>query len=182
MNSPICFKDLVVPAYLVRIGGGIPFTEGTRWPCIKTGLFALPGLEKQAREEYNEIMAIPIADPLQDDNRRELHELNNKEEGWSVQAFLMKAGIKDQPVGKHYHEKKVEVFLMLEGRVEELLTAHKTAKEVAVAANLGPGTLIVIPKLVAHTFYMEPGSRMLCYSSRAFDSKDKDMVAVPGLI
>lgn len=134
---------------------------------------------ERIKREYDEIMALPLADPRMNDDRREIHEMNDPAEDWSVQAFLLKQKAANLPLGKHFHQRKTEVFVILEGRVEKLVTAFgNELDERREFHDLSAGTTIVIPPMVAHTFYMQPDSRMICYSSRAFNPKDMDMTAV----
>ena len=126
-------------------------------------------------------MSIPLQDKRMNDDRREIHELNNQWNNWSIQAFHIKAG--NLPLGKHFHERKTEVFFILEGRIEKLVLARgKKLAEKKEWAGLGPGSLITIPPNWAHTFYLALESRMICFSNAMFDPNNMDMIATPDLV
>lgn len=127
-----------------------------------------------AESTYGRLISIPLQDPRMNDERREIHELNNPWGNWSIQAFRIKAD--NLPLGNHFHERKTEVFIILSGKVEKLIFARgKDLSGRKELTDLGPGTLIVIPPGWAHTFYMTPGSEMLCFSDAAFDPNNMDM-------
>ena len=124
---------------------------------------------KQVCQDYERIFQIPLGNPKMDDDRRTIHEEDNEDAGTSSQAFLVKAG--GLPLGNHFHNKKIEVFFVLEGLVERLTTEDATAKQEFYNC-IPAGAMIVVPPGIAHTFLLSPGSRMLCYSSERFDPGD----------
>ncbi len=141
-----------------------------------------PKFLERATETYNVVMLIPPQNPKMVDERREIHELDEPDEDRSTQAFLVKAS--GLPLGKHAHGKKTEIFVILTGEVEKLVTAVPRWRESGEAPDnnepvrtrewehLGPGTMIIMPPFVFHTFYFKPGTRLICYSTAAFDQKD----------
>lgn len=116
------------------------------------------------------------------DDRRDIWELNSPELGFSIQYFVIKARI---PLGKHAHTDKSEVFKVITGS-GKLLTCpvskdEKQAGKTAVEL-LHDGSVIYIPPHLAHTFYLEPGTTMICFSSSRFDPKNMDFTPYPWLV
>lgn len=113
------------------------------------------------------------------DHRRTIFEANCPEEGFSLQGFDVKFRL---PLGKHFHEGKHETFKILAGsgfvflyRIDYFSEQIDPAK--IQRLQLTAGSVVHVPPMTAHTFYLEPGSRMICFSTEAFDEKNKDMCA-----
>jgi|SRR3989344_6000505 len=108
------------------------------------------------------------------DARRTISEVNGP--NFSVQHFKVAARM---PLGNHYHGKRVETFVVLAGG-GRLVTRHVgldgKGLEEPVEEAVSAGTVIRMPPYVSHTFILEPGSEMVCYSSIRFDPDDMDMV------
>lgn len=109
-----------------------------------------------------------------EDERRKIEEFNS--DSFSVQMFDIKSSnMPLMPLGKHAHSRKFEVFTILEGS-GELLTCNIDPAEnnqgVATRMSLERGSVVCLPPHVAHTFYLTSGSKMHCFSSRAFDQTD----------
>ncbi len=87
------------------------------------------------------------------------------------------------PLGKHYHREKTEVFTIVTGGGQLCLctvdAAGVQSGEIVIMA-LRPASVVPIVPHVAHTFYLEPGSEMLCVSSLPFDADD--MPGTPWLV
>jgi len=125
----------------------------------------------RVKKDYQRIFQIPLANPKMDDDRRSIHEEDDEAAGTSTQAFLVK--MNGLPLGNHFHTKKIEMFYILEGEVEHLITADPASSNTTNdRANIPAGSLIVMPPGVAHTFFLTPGSRMICYASERFDPDD----------
>ena len=122
--------------------------------------------------EYERVFAIPITNPRMDDDRRTIHEDDDKVAQSSTQAFLVKNN--DRPLGNHYHIRRTELFFIVEGEVELLVTSNPAGKFRKVSTALPTGTLIVIPPLVAHAFRNSNGGKMLCVSTERY--ADEDMI------
>jgi hypothetical protein len=79
------------------------------------------------------------------------------------------------PLGKHYHRLKTEKFTIFSGG-GELLTAQVDEGGDLVgdikSESLFSGSEIYMEPFVAHTFYLEPGSKVFCVSSLPFDQAD----------
>lgn len=108
------------------------------------------------------------------DERRVISEFNGTD--MSVQAFEVFAS--DLPLGKHFHRRKREVFIIQEGTGQVLLAPVDIDGNCAGAVekiSLQNGTVIVIDPWMAHTFYLEPGTKMVCVSSAPFNPDDMDM-------
>lgn len=112
--------------------------------------------------------------PVHEDARRAIAEYNGDD--FSVQYFEVKERI---PLGNHFHKGKFEVFIILRGSgivvtcpigEDGIPTAEKTVTEIG---NL---SVVKIPPYTAHTFYLDPGTKMTCFSSAPFDEKNQDMM------
>lgn len=119
-----------------------------------------------------------------DHNRRTIFEVNCPIEGFSLQGFDVKARL---PLGKHFHEKKHETFKILAGGgIVFLYPVSYIGEQIDPAKiqrlQLTAGSVVHMPPMTAHTFYLEPGSRMVCFSTAAFDEENKDMRAFPELV
>ncbi len=105
------------------------------------------------------------------DARREISEFNG--EGFSLQSFEI---FERLPLGNHFHTNKNETFVILEGGASlltKLITADST--DVVHTRTVSKGDVVRIPPMVAHTFLLEPGSKMMCFSSVPFNPDDMDM-------
>lgn len=132
-------------------------------PIIIKGVPRTPFWEEHAR-----IFQIPLQNPKMDDDRRTIHEDDREEDRCSIGAFLIKqSGL---PLGNHYHDWKTEVFIILSGE-GDLITADRNGEH-RRERPVGPGDVVVMPPGVAHTFFLIPGSEMLCYSTERFDPSD----------
>ena len=110
-----------------------------------------------------------------DDARRTIYEINLPR--CSVQGFDIKSNV--GPLGNHFHQKKWEQFHILEGggtlytqTVDKDNNATGPLEQKQVMAN---GECHIINAFTAHAFVLEPGTKMLCYSSEPFNPDDKDM-------
>ncbi len=113
--------------------------------------------------------------PVSEDQRRTIWEENQKENNQSIQAFLIHQ--ENLPLGNHYHNRKIEIFCIIEGGCKELkLKDAHNDNQITSLTNLAAGTIIVMPARVAHTFFFEPGTKMLCFSTTAFNEQNKDMI------
>jgi mannose-6-phosphate isomerase-like protein (cupin superfamily) len=104
-----------------------------------------------------------------EDERRELSEFDTEYADFSVQRFVVKERI---PLGNHYHTKKDEVFVILSGRGRVILQKVGVNKNGETTLPLKKGSVVYIPKNTAHTFLLEIGSEMICFSTKAFDKDD----------
>lgn len=111
---------------------------------------------------------------VHEDERRAIYEMNSLPGGFSVQLFTIKAAI---PLGNHFHKRKSEVFTILHGG--GILVAQKVdprsgapmegTREFMVVRT---GAVVRIPSYTAHTFVLEPDSRMHCCSDAAYRESD----------
>lgn len=106
------------------------------------------------------------------DERRTIHEEDNESNQSSTQAFLTKAG--NVPLGNHFHRDKTEVFFILSGGVERLVTSDEGRQQHQEFHDydIPVGSMIVMPPRVACTFFLKPGSEMICYATERFDAGD----------
>jgi mannose-6-phosphate isomerase-like protein (cupin superfamily) len=104
------------------------------------------------------------------DVRREIHEEDDEQAECSTQAFLIHDG--ELPLGKHFHRNKTEVFFILSGTLKKLTITDEEGNNPLQWEDLPAGTMIIMPPRVAHTFFFEPGSTMICYATERFDSTD----------
>lgn len=107
------------------------------------------------------------------DPRRAVLEHNGGD--YSIQHFTI--GKKRSALGNHYHKGKREIFTILMGggyvvtqRVDEdgrpIGTIFKT--------SLKEGNVIVVDPFTTHTFVLEQGTEMICFSSAPFDPNNMD--------
>lgn len=109
---------------------------------------------------------------VHEDNRRAIAEFNSSEMDLSVQSFKIKEKI---PLGNHYHAWKDEVFVILKGKGEVTLQYQYFGIDSHSSVRTFPleeGSVVHVEKNMAHTFVLEPGSEMICFSNRAFDKDD----------
>jgi len=137
---------------------------------LKEPIFFCNGIPMVVDEDYKRIFQIPLSNPKMDDERRTIHEEDNEEKRCSTQAFLVKTG--NLPLGNHYHRTKTEVFFIISGRLDKLITSDDEGNHRKEFVDVPPGTMIVMPPRVAHTFFLAEGSRMICYATERFDPND----------
>ncbi len=113
------------------------------------------------------------------DQRRTIYEWNSPEEGYSYNFFEIHAAI---PLGNHYHTKKDEVFHIMKGGGVVVMQAidPKTGQPSGerTTQSLKARSVVHVRAFTAHTFVLEPGSEMSCYSSSHYDEKNNDMTGV----
>ena len=112
-------------------------------------------------------------DPVQEDKRRAIAECNGDD--FSVQHFEVKESI---PLGNHFHRGKFEVFTILEGGgivITHLVDENGHPIGDKLVTKIGKLSVIKIHPYTAHTFYLDPGTKMTCFSSAPFDEKNQDM-------
>jgi len=117
------------------------------------------------------------------DHRRTIYENNDVANNSSIQGFKI---FGTSPLGLHAHARKTEYFHILRGGGIILLQLSHNGQPVhsedkPEKRKLRPGSSIFVPKNMAHTFYLELGTEMICFSSKAFDPNDMDMVSCPWL-
>lgn len=131
------------------------------------------------------INSINVAEPIKlgcleevhTDARRAIFECNLPTS--SVQEFSIYKAI---PLGNHFHKKKQETFLVTKGigKFAYLpLTAEEEPDGEQVTVNVEQGSVIQVLPFTAHTFRLEPGSAMICFSTEPFDSENLDMFSYP---
>lgn len=118
---------------------------------------------------------------VHEDERRAIYELDSPTGNFSVNFFKIK--VSELPLGKHAHAKKTETFTILSGGGVVLTCPvdqfGNKAGEVA-KQELAEGSVVHLPPFTAHTFYLQPGTTMHCFSSEAFDKED--FVQAPFLV
>lgn len=82
----------------------------------------------------------------------------------SCKAVIVKQPI---PIGDHYHNKKTEEFLLLQGEFIELNVGGE------VSYNVQAPVKVVIPPGVYHKFICTPGSILLGTATELFDPNDE---------
>lgn len=108
--------------------------------------------------------------PVHEDYRRIIAEFNSEEMDFSVQRFQIREKI---PLGNHYHAKKDEVFVILKGKGKVTLQYLGVDFNSGIKTfDLAEGSVVHVEKNMAHTFVLEPGSEMICFSTKAFDKDD----------
>lgn len=99
---------------------------------------------------------------VHEDNRRAIFEFGNGG-NWKVCKYLE---IKeDCIVGDHYHRKKDECFLLLNGEADVTLSNEPSLHLIAPCIiNVARGTY--------HLFDIKKGSKLICLASEEHDHKD----------
>lgn len=109
---------------------------------------------------------------VHEDARRAIHECNAPDAGFSVQRFMIKERL---ALGKHAHARKSETFVIIRGS-GIVLTSPVRADGRAILPvardEISSGSVVYVGPHLAHTFYLTPGSEMICFSSAPFDSDD----------
>ena len=114
------------------------------------------------------------------DARRAIYEMNF--EDCSIQGFAIKDRL---ALGKHAHRVKTEVFKIVAGEGVVLTVPLKDAGEMCGVPTTTPikaGDIVHIKPLTGHTFYLKPGSKMICFSSEPFDEANQDFLPCPDLV
>ena len=109
-----------------------------------------------------------------EDDRRIIHEINFADS--AVQEFTLK---KEAILGNHYHKEKSETFVVTKGKgIVVLCPLDTDGNKIGepTQANIHENMVINIPKYMAHTFKLEEGTVMLCYSSAPYDNNNKDLI------
>jgi oxalate decarboxylase/phosphoglucose isomerase-like protein (cupin superfamily) len=110
---------------------------------------------------------------VSEDKRRIIKESSDNK-SFSVQHFVVSAD--SLPLGNHYHpEGKTETFVILKGGGKVLIyPVNQNGEKIGdvVEHRLQAMTVIHIPPYNVHTFYLTPGSEMVCASSREFRPED----------
>ena len=99
-----------------------------------------------------------------EDERRTLIEWITDEPFRSAKVVIAKG---EQVIGKHFHKKKDEAFLLLSGK------AKKVVIDGIEEWNVLPVRKWFIPRGVKHEFVLEKGSVLLGVGSEAFDPEDE---------
>lgn len=116
----------------------------------------------------NAVADIGLTEFVHGDERRIISEFNSPAGDFSIQQFEIK---KEIPLGNHYHNEKDEIFVILKGGGYVILQNTKEKKEKETTL-LETGSVVYVPKNTAHTFVLEEGSEMICFSTKAFDKDD----------
>lgn len=118
-----------------------------------------------------ELGVLTVTDPRMDDERRTIREHNF--EDCAFQDFAVKND--PRPLGDHFHRQKSELFYFLEGggvvRTCEVTTEGAQIGKV-IELRVFPGCAVLIPPLHTHHMYLDPGTHMVCFSSKPFDPTD----------
>jgi mannose-6-phosphate isomerase-like protein (cupin superfamily) len=108
------------------------------------------------------------------DSRRTLTEVVFSDR--SVQNFDIHAVL---PLGNHYHEKKDETFVVIEGSgtlaLQQVDPITKHGGEIT-RHTIVSGSVILIRPWTAHTFWMITPARMIGYSSTPYNEEDNDLI------
>ncbi len=113
---------------------------------------------------------VVASEPASSDERQTIWEpLNGDLVVRQVNGFQFAAAI---PVGNHFHAVRRERFLVTAGQLRLLVLCDTSTGERYVAENLGPGTVINLPRGIAHALVFEPGASMIGMSTEVFDPAD----------
>ena len=109
-----------------------------------------------------------------EDAKGEFVQISYREDIGHVAYFELKKG---QFRGKHYHEKKEEVFYVLDGTIRAIFLDLDTSEMEEHILN--KGERIRVPTRVAHVFYGLKDSRVVEYSPQYYDKEDAPRIDMP---
>ena len=116
---------------------------------------------------------VTTLEPTHSDSRRTILEYENSVTETFQNAVAIKVtGNEPVVLGNHYHARKNEVFLLLQGKIKELILINVATGEQTAFYNLGPLTKIVMPHGTAHRFTLAPKSTLLVLSTLPYDKSD----------
>lgn len=107
------------------------------------------------------------------DVHHEIHEWNGQ--SCSIQYFQI---FRELPLGNHYHKAKYENFKILEGSgIVHLQPVNTDGTPIggAISYAVSAGSEILVTAFTAHTFILNPSSKMVCRSNRRWDPKNDDL-------
>lgn len=109
-----------------------------------------------------------LLSPASSDERRDLYEFNFRD------SSLKRVHVHNapNPLGQHYHQKKVGVFYFLEGGgIIKTALVNQNGEIVGMIRRfeVGPGDVIKIPPYHTHRFDLKPDTIYLDFSSTPFD-------------
>lgn len=108
------------------------------------------------------------------DERRAISECNLP--SGSIKGFRVTSD--KLPLGNHYHMRTTEVFLITEGTgtvVSQLVDKEGKPIGDIEYTTVKEGDVVQVEPYTAHTFFLSPGSKMICMADQPFDQNDQDM-------
>lgn len=99
-----------------------------------------------------------------ENNKRTLIEWVQNTSFCSAKAIIAKS---EEPIGKHYHKKKNEIFLLLKGKAKKAVIGKTEQK------NVKAPHLWICPKGTYHSFQLKKKSILLGVADKPFDSEDE---------
>jgi mannose-6-phosphate isomerase-like protein (cupin superfamily) len=118
-----------------------------------------------------------VIKPVSVNERRDIYEVVNGITLQRIQAFKFYPSRTSG--GNHYHKKLKEYFFVIQGTMTILVLEHTRTKEREVFRNLGEGSLIIVPPLIAHANCFEAGTVMVAGCTTAHDPNDEDAYQYP---
>ena len=109
------------------------------------------------------------------DERRDIRETVVEGFGITYTWFRIKSRL---PLGNHYHKDKTEVFCLKNGSGKFYLqplafvNGRMVANGTWIVIDMVIGTDLTIAPFTAHMVILEPGSEMVCLSTKPFDQAD----------
>jgi len=101
---------------------------------------------------------------IHDDNRRKLIEWIDDIPFRSAKVVIAKS---DERIGHHYHNKKDEVFLLLEGKAKKVIIGDEEEYNISAPKRW------YVPKGTYHSFELKKGSILLGVATEPFDPEDE---------
>ena len=109
-----------------------------------------------------------------EDEKGEFVQISYREDIGHLAYFELKKG---RFRGKHYHEKKEEVFYVIDGKIHAVFLDLETSEKQEY--ELSKGEKIRVPTRVAHVFYGLLDSRVVEYSPQYYDKEDAPRIEIP---
>lgn len=153
----------------------------------------VPDYAKYIKNLMNRIFDEHSVSLVHEDQRRSIHEYNG--EDFSIQQFHVHSS--NIPLGNHYHKKAKqtstpesddiihdisEIFVFDTGEWVLLLqdividsVGNILEQSEHRQLHIWEGSVVVIPPMQAHTFFLEPGTQFRWFRPYPFDPADMDM-------
>ncbi len=173
-EEEVAAANLETKEYVSHVLRGFNYTQ-----IVQTGM--LP----QVLAVYDHIFPQPKVAPalgkmkkVSSDARRTIYEFNAPDSGFSTQYFEVHQSV---PLGNHFHTGKEEYFTIMSGGgwYYSVPCDPETGAPLTTLTRERVETMsaITVPAYTAHTFVLDPGSTMYCYSTAPYDDTNKDMLS-----
>lgn len=104
---------------------------------------------------------IPIVE--NSDNRRQLVDWNIE---FACKSIKLLNFFSDAIVGDHFHQEKDELFILVEGKIQELIVGESKV------TNINPPVAWLVKKGQYHKYLCDESTILICLSTECFNPKD----------